>query len=116
MQWYPVQSIEGVDELVARSAENPILIFKHSTRCGISSLALDRLIRQWNEEVMPSVKPVMVDVIANRSISDYIADRFNIIHESPQAIILSQGEVVYHTSHMGINFAAIESVIRPLLK
>lgn len=116
MQWYPVQSIDGVNDLVDRSLQFPVVILKHSTRCGISSMVLDRLARQWDEKALPSVERGLIDVISDRPVSNHIAERFKVMHESPQALVLWNGEVIYHTSHMGINFAAIETAILPLLK
>ncbi len=115
MKWNPIVTLDTVDTLVEESEQTPVVILKHSTRCGISDLILNRLERQWDAESVPALEPRIVDVISDRAVSNHLASRFRVVHESPQAIILWKGEVIYHASHSGINFAAIESVVRPLL-
>ncbi len=90
-----------VDALREASKARPQLIFKHSTRCSISSMVWARV-----EERLPELDAVIdihfLDLIAHRTVSNYVADVLNERHESPQALLLSGGEVILEQSHMGV--------------
>ncbi|MEM9856341.1 MAG: bacillithiol system redox-active protein YtxJ [Bacteroidota bacterium] len=104
MDWTEVNTIDKIDELRAESEQYPVLLFKHSTRCPISSMVLDRIERSWNQAEVGSMKPYILDLIKNREISNLVAKSYGVPHESPQVIILKDGQAVYDDSHMGINF------------
>ena len=107
MNWNKLTSEAQIDQLISESAEKPVLIFKHSTRCSISSMSLDRLLRNWKEEYSTQITPYYLDLIAYRSLSNLVAERFGIPHESPQVLLLKDGKVTYHESHYGISYAEI---------
>jgi bacillithiol system protein YtxJ len=94
----------GLSTLIAASHNAPVLIFKHSTRCSISSMALNRM-----EKANPALYFHLIDVIADRNISNRIAEVFNIHHESPQLLIIHRGECVYDASHLEIQPGEIAS-------
>ena len=77
------------------------VLFKHSNRCSISSVALSRL-KDLCNDLKDGQKAILVDVIAQRELSNAIASKYQIQHESPQLIIIKDGEVVFHTSHLDI--------------
>lgn len=87
-----------------------LLLFKHSTRCSISDIAIDRLERTWNipSEILPVY---FLDLIAYRALSNKIASDYAVIHESPQVLIIKNGKCIYTTSHSNISFAGIQSAI-----
>ena len=91
------------------SVKKPVLIFKHSTRCSISSMAIDRLARSWKEEEMNQHYFYYLDLIAFRSISNQVEDMFQVPHQSPQVLIIKDGRCVYDNSHMGINYSDIRN-------
>ena len=97
-----------IAEIVELSHEKPQLIFKHSTRCSISSMAKSRLEREWNLE---SVEPWYLDLIAYRNVSTAIASQLGVYHESPQAIVLKDGVVVYDASHNAISVSEMKKAI-----
>lgn len=107
MNWNRLDSINQLVEIKEKSQDKPVLIFKHSTRCSISSMVWDRLKRNWKPEDVEKVEPFFLDLIAHRDISNAIAQEFEVYHESPQIIIIKEGKAVYDTSHMGINYADI---------
>ncbi len=107
MNWNTLADINQLADIDALSINKPILIFKHSTRCSISSTALNRLERNWKPEDADKVTPYMLDLLQHRDISNTIADRYGIEHESPQALVIKDGKVVYHESHMGISYTDI---------
>jgi len=107
MNWKQLTSEEQLNELIVESAQKPVFIFKHSTRCSISSMSLDRLLRNWKEEDATKITPYYLDLIAYRSLSNSVADRLGEQHESPQVLLIQNGEVTYHESHYGITYAGI---------
>lgn len=107
MNWNKLTSEEQIDQVITASAEKPVLLFKHSTRCSISSMSLDRLLRNWKPEDADKITPYYLDLIAFRSLSNLVAERFGIPHESPQVLLIQNGKVTYHESHYGISYAEI---------
>lgn len=99
MDWHNLINENQLDELVVKSQERPQLIYKHSTRCGTSSLIRNRLERAT---VPAAMDFYFLDLIAYRSLSDKIANSFGVRHESPQVLLIQNGECVYHQSHGAI--------------
>lgn len=108
MIWKKLESEEQLEQLKTASQDKKVLIFKHSTRCPISSMALDRLERSWKNDEMESVAPYYLDLIALRNVSSKTAETFNIQHESPQVLLIKDGKCIYNASHMGINYDALK--------
>ena len=102
-------SEEQIAEIVELSHEKPQLIFKHSTRCSISSMAKSRLEREWNLE---NVELWYLDLIAYRNVSNAIASQLGVHHESPQAILLKDGIVVHDSSHNSISVKQLSEALR----
>lgn len=99
-------------EAVARSAEEPILLFKHSTRCPISASAYRRMQDYADGDSTAPRPPVyLVKVVESRPVSNAITDDFRISHESPQLILLHNGQPTWHTSHHNITPANIEKAL-----
>lgn len=105
--WEILDNSNRLDELM--NDEGYVLIFKHSTRCGTSSMALTRFEKEWDRS--QKCKLVFLDLLKHRSLSDEIANRTRIIHESPQVILLCNSKVIYHESHSGISAGNIEKMI-----
>ncbi len=96
--WRSIKTLDDINEAVMLSNDGGVLIYKHSTRCGICWAAKRRL-----ESVDTDQLPIyMVDVVTDRALSNLIADRFGVHHESPQAILLRNGEVTIVKSHSSI--------------
>lgn len=112
MIWNKLESEEQLEQLKSASQEKKVLIFKHSTRCPISSMALDRLERSWKNEEMGSISPYYLDLIALRNVSSKTAELFNVQHESPQVLLIENGTCVYNASHMGINYDAVKKAAK----
>ncbi len=92
------------------SNKKPVLIFKHSTRCGISRMALKNFERSFDIE-NEQLAIYLLDLIQFRTISNEIASKFKVQHQSPQAIVVYQEKVVYYDSHYGISVEAIKKAI-----
>jgi bacillithiol system protein YtxJ len=101
MEWNKLESVDQLDLIDAESKEQDVLIFKHSTRCSISSAALARLERSWNASV--PAKVYYLDLLEFRPVSNAIAARYGVEHQSPQALLIRNGACIYHESHMGIS-------------
>ena len=114
MNWIPLQTAEQLTELEALSHQQPVLIFKHSTRCSISSTALARFERQWKSEQVGELAPYFLDLIAYRPISAQVAEVFQVQHESPQLLLIHQGKCLYHASHFDISFEAVREALATL--
>ena len=109
MTWNELTSIDQLDQLVDESKERPVLIFKHSTRCSISSTSLGRLERNWKVEEVGAVKPYYLDLISFREISNLIAQKFEVEHQSPQILVIENGKCVFDRSHLEIDYASIKN-------
>lgn len=107
MDWILLKAAQDLEKIQEISESETVLIFKHSTRCSISSTALNRLERSWKEGEMKNVKPYFVDLIADRPISNQVSDTFNIPHESPQILLIKNGKCIYHASHLAISYPEI---------
>ena len=104
MNWNKLETPEKLQEIIQNSDSTPVLIFKHSTRCSISSMALSRFERQWNQEKMGKVHPYYLDLIQYRNISNLIAEKLDINHESPQILLVKNRKCIYNASHSAIYF------------
>ena len=90
-----------IEEILGLLKLKPVLLFKHSTRCGISSMVLKRFENKLKKEE-GEFYYFYLDLLQNRNMSDYISQKFNIPHQSPQLIVIKDGNVSSHNSHFGI--------------
>ncbi|MGY6745064.1 MAG: bacillithiol system redox-active protein YtxJ [Cecembia sp.] len=107
MDWIKIEQPGQIEDIKLQSKEKPVLIFKHSTRCSISGMTLERLRRNWKSEDFEKLTPYILDLIANRELSNQIAQEFGVFHQSPQIILIKDEKAYYDTSHMGINYPDI---------
>lgn len=107
MKWSELKSEDQLDQIKEESKLIHVLIFKHSKRCSVSRVALDRLERNWNAEETGHLKPYFLDLISSPETSDSIARQFEVEHESPQVLIIENGQSVYDRSHFDIVYAQI---------
>lgn len=100
--WKNLRSIEDLNKAQQDSHIKTVVLFKHSTRCSISRFVLKNF---ENTVTIPEDEMdfYFLDLIEYRSVSNEIAERFNVIHQSPQLIILKKGEAVYDASHESID-------------
>lgn len=108
ISWHELKSVDALQEAIKASNEKPVLLFKHSTRCSISSSALSRLERKWNNNET-SASAYYLDLISFREVSNHIAQELNVNHQSPQMIILKNGKAIFNSSHMDINFDDVKT-------
>ena len=104
MNWVALTEETQLETIKEESESQPVVIFKHSTRCSISSMAKMRLER---EEEPEGIKFYYLDLLSYRPISNKVADVFHVVHESPQVLLIKNGECVYEESHNGITMEEI---------
>ncbi len=99
MNWIELTHAEQLHQIKLNSNEKPQVIFKHSTRCSISSMAKNRLDKS---DELKDAEFYHLDLIAHRNLSSKVAEEFNVYHESPQVLVIKNGTCVYDESHYGI--------------
>jgi len=104
VKWIALTSLAQLDEITALSNQRPVLIFKHSTRCNISSAALGRLERAWTALDDTAHTVYFLDLLKHREISNAIAERYGVEHQSPQALVIRNGKCVQESAHFGITY------------
>lgn len=109
MNWIELQNEEQLNEIKERSNQKPQLIFKHSTRCSISGVAKSRLERA---EAPGNTDFYYLDLIRYRDISNKVSELFNVYHESPQVLLIKNGECIYDESHSGISMDEIAEQVQ----
>jgi thioredoxin 1 len=108
----PLVDVPSVDAAIAESRERPVLLFKHSRYCGVSCEALDELQSHIDTRANGDVAYKMITVQTHRPVSDAIAQRLGLRHETPQAILLKDGKVVWNASHFRITATHLDEVVR----
>lgn len=107
MNWIPLTTEDQLLLIKEKSFSIPQVIFKHSTRCSTSSMVLNRLERA---EAPATIDFYYLDLLAHRNISNKIAEDFQVYHESPQVLLIRNGECVYDESHMAITMDELVSL------
>lgn len=101
VNWIPLQHLGQLDELAAFSENKPAVIFKHSTRCSVSRMALKQFENEF--DLKEEVDTYYLDLLEHRDISNEIASRFGVYHQSPQLLLIKEGKSVYDVSHSDID-------------
>ena len=107
MVWHTLSNIDQLKEIELFSEKETVILFKHSTRCSISSMAKSRLeaIQSLNLDIY------YLDLIAHRDVSNFIAEKYQVEHQSPQIIVLKNRQAIGDLSHNAISRSNIEEVI-----
>lgn len=100
LPWIFLESMEQLDTIKASSEERPQVIFKHSSTCGISSMVLKMFKGSYDPAL--DCDFYFLTIQTHRDLSNAIADRFGVRHESPQLLVIKNGKVTFHTSHGAI--------------
>jgi len=108
--WNYLEDIAELDAIEKESYEKPVAIFKHSITCGISKMAWNQFQKSYNIST-DQLSLYYLDLLAHRSISNEIASRFEVLHQSPQLIVLKDGKAVYNASHENIDAKDLERFI-----
>ena len=111
INWEHIHNMDELELAIVLSNERPVALFKHSTRCSISSMAKNRLERAWDFEEGQGPAMYFLDLIAYRKVSNAIAEQLGVRHESPQIILLKDEAVIYHSSHSAISIEALKKAL-----
>ena len=101
INWIELTDLGQLNEIMDLSYAQPVVIFKHSTRCSISRMALKQFENEFDLE--GSVTPYFLDLLNHRDISNEIATRFEVYHQSPQLLLIKEGKSIYDASHSDID-------------
>lgn len=115
MEWTPLTTPEQLDHIIQLSLQTPCVIFKHSSRCSISTIAQHRLKGAWRW-TPDQIRTFHLDVIQDRLISNLVEERFGVQHESPQMLLIHMGVCVYHSSHMDISASDLQNQLDSLFQ
>ncbi len=109
INWVLLDDNSKLLKAIEESFTKDVVIFKHSTTCSISLMAKRRLEEDWDD--LENVIPYYLDLKSFRSISDEVAERFSVHHESPQILLIRQGECIYDASHFDITIAELKETL-----
>ena len=110
LNWLPLTSIEQLEIIKNQSNTGAVLIFKHSTRCGISRMVIKQFEKLFTAD-HENLKVYYLDLLNYRNISDEVGYNFQVIHASPQLIIVRNGTAVYNASHEDISLTNLSRFI-----
>jgi bacillithiol system protein YtxJ len=106
---------DDLDRVLSESHTRPLLVFKHSFTCGISAEALDELIDHLNADFIchggPDPRYAMVTVQTHRAVSNEVSARLGVRHETPQALLVKNGRVVWSASHFRVTADAVRKAL-----
>ncbi|AUC80563.1 bacillithiol system redox-active protein YtxJ [Nonlabens sp. MB-3u-79] len=110
IQWEPLESVDQLDNVIKNSTLKPKVIFKHSTRCGISRMVL-RQFENGFEKNDDEVTFYFLDLLNYKEVSAAVASKLNVVHQSPQVIILYNNEILHTESHQGIDIKKVQQIV-----
>jgi len=109
INWLALTSISQLDEIEDASNSKLVVLFKHSTRCSISRMALRQFENDF--ESNDQILPYYLDLLNHRDISNEIASKFSVVHQSPQLLIISKEKCIYNASHSDIDAEVIKNYL-----
>ena len=105
-----LHTLDELDRALAASSHRPLLLFKHSYTCGVSAEALDQLVVHLNGRPRDA-SYAMITVQTDREVSRAVARRLGVRHETPQALLVRDGHVVWSASHFRVTAAAVKEAL-----
>lgn len=109
INWIPLTDLGQLNEIIDVSTEKTVLIFKHSTRCIVSRTTLKNFENEF--DLSKKLKTYFLDLLNHRDISNEIANRFNVVHQSPQLLLIKNGKSVYDVSHEAIDTGVLKDLV-----
>lgn len=110
LPWKKLTRLEQLGDVKEASKTRPVVIFKHSTTCGISRMVLRTFERDYAVED-GKIDLYYLDLLAFRDVSNEVAIQFQVVHQSPQLLIIQNESTVHHASHQGIQASDIEKFV-----
>lgn len=108
LPWLPLTKVSQLDTITEKSHNKTQLIFKHSTRCGISRMVMNQFVAAYDVDIDADL--YYLDLLNHRDVSNETGYKFQVLHESPQLIVIKNGNVVAHASHGAINELNLEQL------
>ena len=108
--WMALNDLEQLKAIESKSKTKAQVIFKHSTRCGISSMVMRQFVSNYDLSEN-DIDLYYLDLLSYRSISDAIAETFQVLHESPQLLVIKNGIVVRYASHSDVNAVNLNQLV-----
>ena len=109
LPWIALTDLNQLEAIAKASATKTQLIFKHSTRCGISRMVMNQFVTSYDLDLNADL--YYLDLLSYRDVSNEVGYKFEVMHESPQLLVIRNGVVVEHASHGGINDMDLEKFI-----
>lgn len=106
--WNFITDESALAQIDKLSEEHSVLIFKHSTSCFISKMVLQRFEKSFSSDALPCY---FLDLKTYRAVSNAVATRYEVTHESPQVLVIKNKKCIYHASHNAIKADALRRVI-----
>ena len=109
MNWINIKNSQDIALILEKSKQVPCLIFKHSTRCHMSEMSKYIIESEWN--LGEQLEPYCLDILEHKDLAVQIAEQFDEHHQSPQVLLIKDGECFYEESHLDISYEEIEEEI-----
>ena len=110
LPWIPLNDIQQIQHIAEKSKTKTQVIFKHSTRCGISRMVMNQFIEHYNL-TEKELDLYYLDLLSFREVSNEVGYTFQVMHQSPQLLIIKNGVTVAHASHGAINSVNLEQYV-----
>jgi len=110
LPWKQLVSMEQLDSIITESKTTPVAIFKHSTRCGISRMVIRQFESMYSIDT-DKMSLYYLDLLAYRNLSDEVGIKFQVLHQSPQLIVIKDGVAVAHASHQAIRAGELHDFV-----
>jgi len=110
LPWQKLTSIAQLDGIATASKSKPQVIFKHSTRCGISRMVMNQFESTFAHTAQ-DLDLYYLDLLTYRDVSDEIGIKFQVVHQSPQLIVVKNESVVHHSSHHDIDAGSLDALV-----
>jgi len=111
VHWKDLQQMSDLAIIDGISSNKPVMIYKHSTRCGVSLTVKRNLEKSWNSELEQLLEPWYLDLLNHRDISNEIAKRYGIGHESPQILVIRNGKCIFDASHGEVEMDEVQKLL-----
>jgi monothiol bacilliredoxin len=109
LPWIPLTTVDQLHTIAQKSKGKTQLIFKHSTRCGISRMVMNQFVSEYDIDAKADL--YYLDLLSYREVSNETGYKFQVMHQSPQLLVIKNGIVVAHASHGGINDMDLVNVL-----
>ena len=110
MDWKQLTSVEDLENAISASDLGTVVLFKHSTRCSVSRMAIKMFEAGWDDS-LKTVSAYYLDLLEYRPVSIAITEKLGIEHQSPQMLVLSKGQVVHHANHNAIDVNSVKNYL-----